>query len=255
MVVSRTRSQGEYEMPDNITTIGPEIQVRGRIDGEEDLKIEGRVEGNISLTETLFVEAEGIVRADVQARDVVISGIVLGNVTAANSVQLNPGARLVGNISAPRLIIADGAAFAGDVEMGAGDPPVARERSAATRVPARTSRSTRSESALPSRAASSERSSPRVTPSKRRETPAPAARSSAAPSTRSTTSRISRDDDDITVVLKHKDLARGQSSSRASSSEDSGSVEVETRAPKKKKAKKGVRARMPARGKTRSRKR
>lgn len=252
MVVSKTRNQ-DYEMPDNITTIGPEIQVRGRIDGEEDLKVEGRVEGNIALTETLFVEAEGIVRADIQARDVVVSGIVVGNVTAANSVQLNPGARLVGNISSPRLIIADGAAFAGDVEMGQGEPPVSRERSAATRVPARSSRTSRREtaaSAAPSRPTATERSTPRAS-TPRRETTAP---SRAASSSRSSTSRIGRDDDDITVVLKHKDLAKGQSGSR-SSSEDTGSVEVETRAPRKKKAKKGVRARMPARGKTRSRKR
>ncbi len=238
-------------MSENITTIGPDIQVRGRIEGEEDLKIEGRVEGTIALTETVFVEAQGIVRADIEARDVVISGIVLGNITAANSVQLNPGARLVGNISSPRLIIADGAAFAGDVEMGQGEPPVARERSAATRIPARSSRVARASSTEAAPARSAAPAPRRAAP---RATEAPAARPSMA---RPSTSRVGRDDDDITVVLKHKDLAKGQSGSRgstASNSEESG-VELETRAAPKKKAKKGVRARMPARGKTRSRKR
>lgn len=107
--------------------IGAGIHVNGRISGEEDLHIEGRIEGSISLSETLFVAAEGIVVAEVQARDVVVSGIIVGNVTAEDSVTLNPGAKLVGDIAAPRLIIADGASFAGNVSMG-GEAPPRRER-------------------------------------------------------------------------------------------------------------------------------
>lgn len=108
---------------DGITIIGEGIHVHGRITGEEDLRIEGRVEGSIALTETVHVAESGVVVATIQARDVVVSGIVVGNVSATNAVHLHPGAKLVGDIDAPRLIIADGAAFRGNVimaERGAG---------------------------------------------------------------------------------------------------------------------------------------
>src|SRR5688572_15736154 len=115
--------------PEGLTIIGPNLRVNGRIEGGEDLRIEGRVEGSITLSETLHVATGGIVAAQVQARDVVVSGVVVGNVVATNSVTLNPGAKLVGDISAPRLIIADGAAFRGNVAMD-GEAPAAPVRSA-----------------------------------------------------------------------------------------------------------------------------
>lgn len=108
---------------DGMTVIGEGIHVHGRITGEEDLRIEGRVEGSIALTETVHVAESGVVVATIQARDVVVSGVVVGNVSATNAVHLHPGAKLVGDIDAPRLIISDGAAFRGNVimaERGAG---------------------------------------------------------------------------------------------------------------------------------------
>jgi cytoskeletal protein CcmA (bactofilin family) len=124
------------ESSEGVTVIGPGIHINGRISGEEDLHIEGRVEGAISLSETLFVAGDGTVVAEVQARDVVVSGIIVGNVTAEDSVTLNPGAKLVGDIAAPRLIIADGAAFSGNVSMG-GEPPPKRERPRTAAAPPR----------------------------------------------------------------------------------------------------------------------
>ncbi|WP_146662136.1 bactofilin family protein, partial [Enhygromyxa salina] len=133
------------------TVVGPAISIRGRIEGEEDLRVEGRVEGSISLTETLYVEPGGVVLAQVQARDVVISGIVIGDITALNCVTLNKAAKHVGNISSPRIIIADGASFRGDVIMdGEGFTPPARERTRATSTVPR-STSTRTATATPAR--------------------------------------------------------------------------------------------------------
>ncbi|MCA9653794.1 MAG: polymer-forming cytoskeletal protein, partial [Myxococcales bacterium] len=114
-----------------LTIIGQGIHVHGQIHGEEDLRIEGRVEGSISLTETVHVAESGVVVATVDARDVVVSGIVVGNVSATNSVSLEPGAKLIGDISTPRLIIADGAAFRGNVAMTEGGAPVPRARATA----------------------------------------------------------------------------------------------------------------------------
>ena len=226
------------------TVVGPAISIRGRIEGEEDLRVEGRVEGSIALTETLYVEPSGVVIAEIEARDVVVSGIILGDVTAGNSVTLNKGAKLVGNIRAPRLIIADGASFRGDVAMGGDD--VAAPTSSRTRATATVPRGaignvarTRGRSAVVSgsydtRRASSAGSSGVATPARRdtvtpARAPAPAPRAAPAPAPR----RASSDEDDVTVVIKHASMRKGE-------------VPDEDDEPARRRAKKS--ARMPARG-------
>ena len=78
----------------------------------------GRVEGELSLTRTLIVEASGVVKANVAVKNAVISGVVVGNITATESVELTPDGRMVGDIRSPRVIIVDGASFRGRVDMG-----------------------------------------------------------------------------------------------------------------------------------------
>ena len=193
------------------TIIGSNIEVRGRIEGKEDLRVEGRVEGAISLTETLFVEASGIVLATVEAHDVVVSGIIVGDVTATNSLTLEPGAKLVGNISTPRLIIADGAAFKGDVSMG--EVPVAtreRARVAARRDAAQSSKGSAGRSkAAPAKSAPAKAAPARSTRSAAKAPP----RRAAAPAA---SKRGGGDDDEITVVVKHAAMRRGQAATEES---------------------------------------
>ena len=100
------------------TEIGESILISGSLEGDEDLTVRGRVEGNVRLTRTLIVEASGVVKADVTVKDAVISGVVVGNVTASDSVQITAEGRMVGDIAAPRVIIVDGASFRGRVDMG-----------------------------------------------------------------------------------------------------------------------------------------
>lgn len=97
--------------------IGPGTTIRGKISGEEDLEIEGRVEGSIQLTENLRVAEGAVVAAEIEARNVEISGRVEGNVDAAEMITIDPDAVVVGDISTPRLHIADGAKFKGRVTM------------------------------------------------------------------------------------------------------------------------------------------
>lgn len=242
----RTNNNSDEESGE--TVVGPAISIRGRIEGEEDLRVEGRVEGSISLTETLYVEPNGVVLAQIEARDVVVSGIVIGDVAAINSVTLNKNAKLVGNISAPRVIIADGASFRGDVVMEGEDLQAARERTrATTTVPrtaiGRTSTSTSSRSRTVSgsyesrgSATSGRAPAPRrevVTPP--RERPAeraerPAARAAVAPPR-----RPGAEEEDVTVVIKHAALRKGE----APPEEDDDQAA-------RRRAKKSVR--MPARG-------
>ena len=118
------------QQEEKATIIGESIFVSGSLSGDEDLTVLGRVEGSISLSQTLFVAESGIVKADVVVDDAVISGIVVGNVTATNSVQVTETGRLLGDLRAPRIMIVAGARVRGQVDMsGTGD--VQRERDAA----------------------------------------------------------------------------------------------------------------------------
>ncbi|MBN2526894.1 MAG: polymer-forming cytoskeletal protein [Deltaproteobacteria bacterium] len=105
-------------MTDPITIIGSETIVSGNLEGDEDLTIEGRVEGSISLSKTLTVEVGGVVRADINVRNAVISGVLVGNVEAQESVHITEQGRVVGDISSPRVILVDGSSFKGNIDMG-----------------------------------------------------------------------------------------------------------------------------------------
>ncbi len=114
-----TRQQSNKLSSDgNATLIGQDILVVGRIEGREELKVQGYVEGSVHLTEALIVDKGGVVVAEVRALDVIIYGIVVGDVIADRRIILHPGARVVGDLKAPRVSIAGGAAFRGQVSMG-----------------------------------------------------------------------------------------------------------------------------------------
>jgi cytoskeletal protein CcmA (bactofilin family) len=101
----------------NSCVIGRNIAVRGTVVGEEDVLVEGRIEGSISLAGHLTVAAEGIVEADVEVDSVEVHGEVIGDISATRAVTIERGARVSGNVRAPRVIINDGAHFDGAVEM------------------------------------------------------------------------------------------------------------------------------------------
>ncbi|HYG66836.1 MAG TPA: polymer-forming cytoskeletal protein, partial [Anaeromyxobacteraceae bacterium] len=97
------------------------------------LTVRGRVEGTLTLTKTLVVEPTGVVKAEVQVRNCVIAGAVVGNVTASESVEITKEGRMVGDINAPRVIIVDGASFRGRIDMGEVDLGEREERPAISR--------------------------------------------------------------------------------------------------------------------------
>ncbi len=99
------------------TIIGSSIVIDGEITGDEDLVIQGTVKGKIQLKESLYVEESGSVEADIETQNVDISGQVTGNITATDKVELKAQCRMVGDIKAPRILIADGASFKGNVDL------------------------------------------------------------------------------------------------------------------------------------------
>jgi|ERR1700722_6737670 cytoskeletal protein CcmA (bactofilin family) len=99
-------------------SIGKSVEIRGEVKGSEDLMIDGRVEGTITLTDSkLTIGPTARVDADVAARDVVILGVLNGNVTASVRVDLRKGGNLTGDIRAARLSIEEGALLSGKVEL------------------------------------------------------------------------------------------------------------------------------------------
>lgn len=100
-------------------TIGPSITISGEVSGDEDLLIEGRVEGSVDLAEqSVTVGREGRVNADITGRVVTIEGEVEGDLKGGEQVILRSSAKVEGDITAPRVILEDGARFRGLVDMG-----------------------------------------------------------------------------------------------------------------------------------------
>lgn len=102
------------------TVIGSTIVIDGEVSGDEDLVIEGTVKGKVSLRQGLYVEGSGVIEADIETARVEVSGQVTGNIAATEKVELKADCRVVGDIRSPRILIADGAVFRGNVDMDVG---------------------------------------------------------------------------------------------------------------------------------------
>jgi len=104
--------------PEGSTVIGRSVTIRGELSGKEDLYMDGVVEGTISLPESrLTVGPNARVVADLDARDIVIYGLVDGNIRASGRVELRESAVVSGDISAGRLSIEESASLKGKVEL------------------------------------------------------------------------------------------------------------------------------------------
>jgi cytoskeletal protein CcmA (bactofilin family) len=105
------------------TAIGPTIVIRGKLKSDEDLVVKGRIEAEIQSTKALHIENSGIVKANVQVKSVKVSGVLVGNIAADSRVEIASDGRVVGDILAPKIVISDGAAFKGKIDMQSFDAP------------------------------------------------------------------------------------------------------------------------------------
>ena len=102
-----------------MANIGKSITIKGDLSGDEDLVVEGTVEGKVDLpSNQLTIGANGNVRADVSAKTVVVIGKVAGNVTGTERVEIEASGSVDGDVRAPRLVVQEGAVLNGAVEMG-----------------------------------------------------------------------------------------------------------------------------------------
>lgn len=99
------------------TIIGHGITIEGEITSEEDVAVAGAVRGKLSSDGVVSIDTGAQVEADINAVSLSVGGTVTGNVAASERVDLLAGGRLVGDVKAPRLTIADGASFKGNVDM------------------------------------------------------------------------------------------------------------------------------------------
>jgi cytoskeletal protein CcmA (bactofilin family) len=103
---------------EKVVNIGKSVQIKGELTGNEDLTIEGKVDGKIFLKDHgLTIGANGHITAEIHAKSVVVVGEVIGNITADDKVEVAATGSMKGDISAPRVVLADGARFKGSIDM------------------------------------------------------------------------------------------------------------------------------------------
>ena len=108
--------------PADSCTIGPNITINGRLTGDEEVTVQGAIEGTIALNNRLTVDDGGRVVADVEADSVAVQGYLEGDIVARDVVQLLEGSTVTGNIRAPRINIEEGARFRGNIDMDVSMP-------------------------------------------------------------------------------------------------------------------------------------
>jgi cytoskeletal protein CcmA (bactofilin family) len=99
------------------SVLGPTLRFKGELSAEEDLLIEGRVEGSIQHSQRITVGPKGKIKANISAALIVVEGTVEGDLHAQKSVKIKDTADVRGNVHAPSVTITEGAKFNGGIEM------------------------------------------------------------------------------------------------------------------------------------------
>lgn len=100
-----------------VTHIAAGSRIEGRLSGPTELLIEGEVHGEIRVESAVMIGTEGVVQGPISAQVVRVGGRVIGDIQAVDRVEVAPSGSLDGDISAPRVVIAEGAFFKGRIDM------------------------------------------------------------------------------------------------------------------------------------------
>lgn len=102
----------------NAASIGKSVEIRGEVKGSEDLVVDGTIEGAITLSESrLTIGPNAHVQANVSARDVILLGTLVGDISASGRVELRAGSNLKGDIRTSRISIEENAVLLGKVDL------------------------------------------------------------------------------------------------------------------------------------------
>ncbi len=120
--------------PRKASVLGPTLKFKGELSAEEDLMIQGSIEGSIKHSSSLTIGESGHVKASVSAEYIAIEGSVEGDIHGTQSVTVRETATINGNISSPTVSLLEGATFNGSIDMTgkgfektAADPDTAQE--------------------------------------------------------------------------------------------------------------------------------
>jgi len=117
-------------------TIGKSLVIKGEVTGSESLYIDGRVEGSINLSgNRVTVGRNGVVAANISAREIVVLGKVRGNLTASDRVDIRSDGSLTGDVVAARISIEDGAFFKGGIDIRKAGQPSAKDEAKGSTTP------------------------------------------------------------------------------------------------------------------------
>ena len=138
-VAAAPRPAEAPRQPRVAATIGPSIAIKGDVTGEEDLIIEGRIEGKILLkANSVTIGRNGRVKANVYANSITVEGEVEGDLIGKDEVVIRQSGKVKGNVAAPRVVLDSGARFQGsiDMEQQQGRPVEAKVEKPAAQPPA-----------------------------------------------------------------------------------------------------------------------
>jgi cytoskeletal protein CcmA (bactofilin family) len=100
------------------TMLGQGCKIKGDIELQGTIRIDGQFEGSIGTPDTLIIGKSGVVKAEVKVKNAVIGGKLIGNIVAANKIELQSGSHVEGDINTARLVIDEGVFFEGNCKMG-----------------------------------------------------------------------------------------------------------------------------------------
>ena len=110
---------GMSSRPTKTASVSAGLHVRGQISGNEDLQVDGSVEGPIQLGDgKVTVGASGKITGDIGAREIVVHGSITGNLRAVDHIEIKAAGSVLGDIETARIITEDGAHFKGSTEIG-----------------------------------------------------------------------------------------------------------------------------------------
>jgi len=114
----RVRAESSGRASGSSAVIGASIRVDGKLRGDEDLLIEGQVEGTVELKKnSVTIGAQGQVVADIYAHSIFVEGRMEGNLVASEKIVIRKSAQIKGSMTAPRISLEDGARFNGSIDM------------------------------------------------------------------------------------------------------------------------------------------
>lgn len=111
-----------------VSYLGPGLQIKGQIIGNEDLNLDSMVEGEVSIGGfRLTIGSRAHVAANIVAREAVIAGNVIGDVSAYDRIEIKNGASIVGDLITGKIMIEEGAYFKGGVEIDSSNPQIGKD--------------------------------------------------------------------------------------------------------------------------------